>query len=74
MSAIRKLPPAGDWPDLIKKINEIIDRVNEDSLLEVQERIRLKMHEAHTDTTPERNTFADGFFNGLASALDEFRR
>jgi hypothetical protein len=39
---------------------------------ELRERIRLKMIEAGRRTTEARDTFEDGYFNGLASALDEF--
>jgi hypothetical protein len=40
--------------------------------VELRERIRLKMIEAGRRTTEARDTFEDGYFNGLASALDEF--
>jgi len=40
----------------------------------LREALRLRMIEAGRHTTEDRDTYADGFFNGLAAALDEFDR
>jgi hypothetical protein len=40
----------------------------------LREALRLKMIEAGRRTTEARDTFEDGYFNGLASAIDEMDR